>query len=234
MKSSEKYMQNLRQWLKETLDSPLEEMSDFFSKRLDGYEEHMSIWEKSYQIFAEALPSECRKILDLGCGTGLELDKIWQKDPDIEVTGVDLCQNMLNKLLKKHSDKRLTTVCQDYFQYNFGCRKWDAVISFESLHHFLPERKKELYQKIYNGLKNGGIFILGDYIACCEDEEELLRSTYLKKRTQSAIPDNYYVHFDIPLTLEHERDLLQKAGFVIEKEMDNPDGATIIIAKREG
>lgn len=54
MKSSEKYMQNLRQWLKETLDSPLEEMSDFFSKRLDGYEEHMSIWEKSYQIFAEA------------------------------------------------------------------------------------------------------------------------------------------------------------------------------------
>ena len=75
---------------------------------------------------------------------------------------------------------------------------------------------------------------MGDYIACCEDEEELLRSTYLKKRTQSAIPDNYYVHFDIPLTLEHERDLLQKAGFVIEKEMDNPDGATIIIAKREG
>lgn len=232
MKSSERYMQNLKQWLQDTADSPLEEMSDFFARRLDNYEEHMSVWENSYQIFAESLPSECQKILDLGCGTGLELDKIWQRNPCIEVIGIDLCQSMLNKLLKKHPDKHLTTVCQDYFQYNLGCGKWDAVISFESLHHFLPERKEELYQRIYYSLKDGGIFILGDYIACCDEEEALLRSVYLKKRKQSAIPDNCFVHFDIPLTLEHEMELLQNAGFVFEKALDNPDGATIIIVKK--
>ncbi len=160
----------------------------------------------------------------------MELDKIWQKDPDIDVTGVDLCQSMLDKLLEKHSDKHLDTVCQDYFQYDFGYGKWDAVISFESLHHFLPEHKKNLYRKAYNGLKNGGVFILGDYIACCDEEEELLRSVYLQKRGQSAIPDQYFVHFDIPLTLEHESKLLQDAGFTIEKVLDNPDNATIIIA----
>ena len=231
MESTEKYLQDLKQWLQDTSDSPLEEMSDFFTKRLDDYEEHMSIWEQSYQIFAESLPSKCKNILDLGCGTGLELDKIWQKNPDIEVIGVDLCQSMLDKLLEKHSDKRLTIVCQDYFRYDFGCDKWDAVISFESLHHFLPERKKVLYQKIYNGLKHGGAFILGDYIACCNEEEELLRSVYLKKRKQFAIPDNSFVHFDIPLTLEHESELLQNVGFVIEKVLDG--NATIIIAKKE-
>lgn len=232
MKSREIYMQDLKQWLQDTSDSPLEEMSDFFAKRLDDYEEHMSIWEKSYQIFAETLPSECRKILDLGCGTGLELDKIWQKNPDIDVTGVDLCQGMLDKLLEKHSDKRLTTVCQDYFQYDFGHGKWDAVISFESLHHFLPERKEKLYRRVCNGLKDGGIFILGDYIACCDEEEELLHSVYLKKRKQSAIPEHCFVHFDIPLTLEHERQLLQNAGFVIEKVLDGPENATIITARK--
>ncbi len=230
MKSQEKYLQDLKQWLHDTSDSPLEEMSEFFTKRLDDYEEHMSIWEKSYRLFAESLPFGCKKILDLGCGTGLELDKIWQKDPDIDVTGVDLCQSMLDKLLEKHSDKNLATICQDYFQYDFGYGKWDAVISFESLHHFLPERKKNLYRKAYNGLKNGGVFILGDYIACCDEEEELLRSVYLQKRGQSAIPDQYFVHFDIPLTLEHESKLLQDAGFIIQKALDNPDNATIIIA----
>ncbi len=230
MKSHEKYLQDLKQWLHDTSDSPLEEMSDFFTKRLDGYEEHMSIWEKSYQMFSEVLPSNCQKILDLGCGTGLELDKIWQKYPDTEVTGVDLCQSMLDELLKKHSDKRLTTVCQDYFKYDLGCERWDAVISFESLHHFLPERKKELYRKVYNALKHGGIFLVGDYIACCDEEEELLRSVYLKRRKQFAIPDNRFVHFDIPLTLEHEKELLQNAGFSIEKVFDNPDGATIMAA----
>lgn len=232
MKSREIYMQDLKQWLQDTSDSPLEEMSDFFAKRLDDYEEHMSIWEKSYQIFAETLPSECRKILDLGCGTGLELDKIWQKNPDIDVTGVDLCQSMLDKLLEKHSDKCLTTVCQDYFQYDFGHGRWDAVISFESLHHFLPERKEKLYRRVCNGLKDGGIFILGDYIACCDEEEELLHSVYQKKRKQSAIPEHCFVHFDIPLTLEHERQLLQNAGFVIEKVLDGPENATIITARK--
>ena len=118
MRLNEKYMQDLKQWLHDTSDSPLEEMSEFFTKRLDVYEEHMSAWEKSYQMFSEVLPSDCQKILDLGCGTGLELAKI---------------------------------------RYDFGYEKWDAVISFQSLHHFLPERKKELYRKICNGLKPGGI-----------------------------------------------------------------------------
>lgn len=228
MQSSEEYMQSLKQWLRDTADSPMEEMSDFFTKRLHDYEEHMLAWEESYQVFAKVLPSECQMVLDLGCGTGLELDRIWQKNPDIEVTGVDLCANMLDLLLEKHHDKPLVTICQDYFQYDFGSGKWDAVISFESLHHFLPERKRELYRKIYRSLKEGGVFILGDYIACCDEEDELLRTVYLDKRKLSAIPENCYVHFDIPLTLAHEKELLQDAGFVIKKVLDG--NATIIIA----
>lgn len=47
-----------------------------------------------------------------------------------------------------------------------------------------------------------------------------------------AIPDNCYVHFDIPLTLEHERELLQNVGFVIEKVLENSENATIIIARK--
>ncbi|HBA50565.1 MAG TPA: methyltransferase [Lachnospiraceae bacterium] len=234
VKSTEEYMQGLKQWLRDTSDAPLEEMADFFVRRLDDYEEHMSIWERSYQKFAELLPSECREILDLGCGTGLELDKIWQKNPDIEVTGVDLCQDMLQRLLKKHPDKRLTAVCQDYFRYDFGNGRWDAVISFESLHHFLPERKRELYQKIYHSLREGGIFLLGDYIACCDEEEELLRSAYREKREQNAISEDCFVHFDIPLTLEHELKLLREAGFQSEEVWDEHEEATIIIAKKGG
>lgn len=232
MHSTEEYLQGLKQWLQDTAESPLEEMADFFTKRLSDYEEHMSVWQESYQIFSEMLPTECQNILDLGCGTGLELDRIWERNPNIQVTGVDLCQSMLDKLLKKHSDKRLAVVCQDYFKYDFGYEKWDAVISFESLHHFLPERKEELYRKLYRSLKEGGVFLLGDYIACCDEEEELLRNVYSEKRRHFAIPDDRFVHFDIPLTLEHERELLQNAGFALENVLDDPDGATIIAARK--
>ena len=68
----EEYMQELRKWLQETEDVPLEEMSAFFVKRLHDYEEHMSIWdkdlvpfwEKSYQEFAKVLPSDSRQIMN--------------------------------------------------------------------------------------------------------------------------------------------------------------------------
>lgn len=232
MKSTEEYLQELKKWLEDTADSPLEEMADFFIKRLHDYEEHMSVWDNSYQIFADSLPTDCRNILDLGCGTGLELDRIWKRDPQIEVTGVDLCQNMLDKLQAKHGDKKFAAICQDYFQYDFGCERWDAVISFESLHHFLPENKQTLYQKVYNSLKVGGVFLLGDYIACCDEEEDLLRGVYLKKRQEQGITVERYVHFDIPLTLEHETKIMKEAGFTIEKVLEEPDGATIIVAKR--
>jgi hypothetical protein len=36
------------------------------------------------------------------------------------------------------------------------------------------------------------------------------------------------------LTLEHETELIQDAGFVIEKVLDNPDGATLIAAGKNG
>lgn len=232
MKSTEEYLQELRQWLEDTSDSPLEEMTDFFTKRLDDYEEHMSIWKKSYKKFAELLPVNCRRILDLGCGTGLELDEIWQRNPDIAVTGVDLCRSMLNQLQKKHSDKPLTIVCQDYFQYDFGYDNWDAVISFESLHHFLPERKQVLYKRIHDSLKNDGLFILGDYTACCNEEEEILHGVYMERRRRFNIPQERFVHFDIPLTVEHELELIKKAGFAIEQMHDEPDGVTIIVGKR--
>lgn len=89
------------------------------------------------------------------------------------------------------------------------------VISFESLHHFLPKRKEKLYERISRSLKDGGVFLLADYTACCEQEEELLRNVCLERREKWRIPAERYVHFDIPLTLEHEMGLLQDAGLSI-------------------
>lgn len=229
----EQYMQELKSWLAETEDDGLEEMGEFFTARVSGYEEHMEIWEKAYQRMTELIPLESRKILDLGCGTGLELDAIWQRRSDIDIAGVDLCQSMLDKLIKKHSDKPLKTICADYFQYDMGSKVWDTVISFESLHHFLPDKKQQLYSKVYGSLKSNGVFIIGDYIACSKEEEELLRSTCLERRKKYNIPADQFIHFDIPLTLEHEIRLLKMAGFSKIEAVDSILGATIICAGKQ-
>ena len=228
----EQHMSELKDWLNETADVELEEMGDFFTRRINDYEEHMAIWSRAYQRFAQVLPSNVKSILDLGCGTGLELDEIWKKNPNIEVAGVDLCQSMLDKLREKHIDKKIKVICEDYFQYDFGTEKWDAVISFESFHHFLPKQKKVLYDKIYQSLKKGGLFILGDYIACCEEEERLLQEIYFQKRKKSGIPEDRFVHFDIPFTLEHELSVMREAGFVKITHVESMDGVTMIVVEK--
>ena len=145
---------------------------------------------------------------------------------------MDLCREMLDKLAQKHPDKKLKTVCSDYFRFDLQKGHWDAVISFESLHHFLPGDKLVLYRKIRESLKDNGVFLLGDYIACCDEEETLLRETWREKRARFSIPEGRFVHFDIPLTLEHETEILQKAGFSEVLPKDSLDGATLILARK--
>ena len=247
----EKYMSQLKAWLEETKDNRLEEMTDFFKVRLSGYEEHMMIWKDAYQYLAEIFPGKVQdvgrmqecvqektlemdrtqeslpvKVLDLGCGTGLELDEILKRYPDIEVTGVDLSADMLGKLREKHP--QVITVCEDYFRADLGEELYDVVITFESLHHFKPEKKQDLFEKIYRALKPGGVFLEADYLACCEEEETLLMDICDRKRREEKIPEEVFVHFDTPLTAEKEMQLIRHVGFEQVELIASIEGASFV------
>lgn len=131
----EKNTEEFRRWLEATRDEPLESMAGFFDACTEQYEAHMAPWTAQYQWMARELPSGTRRLLDLGCGTGLELDCIFRRLPDLEVTGVDLAGGMLDLLRRKHRDKALTLVQADYFAWEPESGLFDAVVAFETLHH---------------------------------------------------------------------------------------------------
>ncbi|WP_095171675.1 MULTISPECIES: class I SAM-dependent methyltransferase [Blautia] len=226
----EQYMQDLRDWLEQEKDVPLEEMSQFFKRRIGTYEEYMQTWKEAYIRIADWIGNDTKSILDLGCGTGLELESIFRKYPHICVTGIDMCSTMLEQLERKYEKKDIKLICGDYLQEPFEEAGYDMVISFESLHHFLPEKKRGLFEKIRAALRPGGKFLEGDYIACCEEEEVLLRRECGRKRKAGGISEEQFVHFDIPLTLEHETELLRQAGFSQVNVLDCIEGATFIEA----
>ena len=226
------HMADLRAWLDETRGTPLEEMRDFFTARIDGYEEHMSPWAKAYEVAAEMLPEDCAPLLDLGCGTGLELDAVFCRFPALPVTGIDCCETMLSKLREKHAARALTLRCEDYLTADLGGELYGAALSVESLHHFTPAQKALLYRAIFRALRPGGVFLNVDYLACCDEEETVLRAECDRRRAAQGIAPGQFVHFDTPLTVPHERAILHQAGFT---RIDTPAciaGATFVLAKK--
>ena len=196
----------------------LEKMSDFFEKRLAEYDEHMLTNIESanefYSFTAECMPEdEYAKILDLGCGTGLELTRIFEKNPTARVTGIDLSRAMLDELKRKLNGRDITLVCGSYFDVPFGVSKYDAAVSVESLHHFTKDEKLPLYKKLCSSLCDGGYFILTDYFALSDEEEKMHREELSRIKAAEGIFDKELYHYDTPLTVEHECEALLESGF---------------------
>lgn len=196
----------------------LEEMSQFFENRVGGYDEHMRATIEGASAFyaytAAQLPQQAgAKVLDLGCGTGLELEEYFALNPAAEVTGIDLCRPMLDELEAKFPEKNLNLRCESYFDADMAPESFDAAVSVESLHHFPAEKKLGLYRKLRAALKDGGRFILTDYFAESEElEKEYFENLDALMREQGLDKGSFY-HYDTPLTVEHEMEVLKEAGF---------------------
>ena len=211
----------------------LEKMSDFFEARLDGYDEHMLTNIESakefYLFTAKQLPAtENCHILDLGCGTGLELEKYYLLNPSARVTGIDLSQGMLSALKKKFVDKDITLICDSYFDVPFDVSLFDGAVSVESLHHFTKEEKVRLYTKLHRALKDDGYFVLTDYFSLSDEEEQMHRQNLSALKVEQGIVDDEFYHYDTPLTVKHETEALMEAGFYSVEVLKNW-GATYTI-----
>ncbi|MDR2600300.1 MAG: class I SAM-dependent methyltransferase, partial [Oscillospiraceae bacterium] len=138
----------------------LEEMSAFFNKRAENYDivhlEHVGGIEGK-QILASFLPAGTKKIIDFGIGTGLELDGIFKCFPNVEITGLDISENMLQILKERYSDKNVQLFCNSYLDFDFGKEVYDVALSVMTLHHYTHEVKNDLYKRIYECIKPGGM-----------------------------------------------------------------------------
>ena len=196
----------------------LEKMGEFFDARLKGYDEHMlrdiELSRSFYPFTASCLPLAVgARVLDLGCGTGLELEEYFRLTGSAKVTGIDLAPGMLAELKRKLVGYDVTVIQGSYFDLPFGEEIYDAAVSVESLHHFTKAAKVPLYRKLRASLKEYGYFVLTDYLADSDDEERLHMDELARLKLEQGITDGEFYHYDTPLTVEHECEALYEAGF---------------------
>lgn len=219
----------------------LESMSNFFATRAEGYDEHMlnSVegCKEGYENMARIIKKLSENfalinILDLGCGTGLELDEIFKLLPNAQVTGIDLSREMLKKLKEKHSTKKIKLVEGNYFDINFEENRFQFAISFQTLHHFSAQRKKALYKKIFKTLTLNGIYIECDYMVESQEEENFYFNENYKLRKKLNIGQDELYHYDTPMTVNNQKKLLFQAGFKKVESVFKQGDTNMIVAKK--
>ena len=213
-----------------------ERMDDFFAARIDIYDYNMlnnveGLPEGYFEV-TKYIPSDTQTLLDLGCGTGLELEAIFNSFPEIKVTGIDLTQSMLDKLYEKYGNKNITLVCASYLDYDFGNGKYDCVISFETMHHWPHEVKSKIYKNIRRALKRNGRYIECDYMVDKQSDEDYWLSESKRVRAEQNIPDDEFYHLDIPCTINNQIKLLLKSGFTRVEMVWRKGGTTIVVAEK--
>jgi len=230
------------EWDIQNLYKP-EPMGDFFNKRADGYNKHMLSESGSsvedYKKLGSHFPQTNEKvqILDIGCGTGIELDYIWEQAPNAHITCVDMSQRMLELLLKNHPESRdkICIIKASYADWEYPAEAFNMVVSSMTLHHLWQNEKTIVYRKILCTLKPGGSYIESDFIVNAVLSEQYRRRYEI---ITSVLPEKVKAgeyHIDIPFTVEVQRTLLLDAGFqtveILDDNINNGNGAILKATK---
>ena len=220
------------------INEQIEKMGEFFNKRADTYEDHM---KETVECFAEYYKDISRPIketkeniaiLDLGCGTGLELEGIFEKAPNSKITGIDMSEEMMSKLKEKYKNKleNISLIKDSYLTLPFEKENYEYVISCMTMHHFVKGEKLELYKKIKQALKPGGKYVEGDYVVSKEEEIECLDRYYDLMNSLNEEEKELY-HIDIPFTIETQKELLKEAGFINIEVIWQVENKIIMVAQ---
>lgn len=116
------------------------------------------LYGSAVSVVAMSVPRQPR-ILDLGAGTGLLSAALLDRLPDAELLLVDRSQPMLARAVQRFETvERVSTLVSDLTD-PLPAGPFDAVVSGLAIHHLPHEDKRDLFARIRDVLRPGGLFV---------------------------------------------------------------------------
>ncbi len=112
-----------------------------------------------------------RTFLDLGCGDGILARAIARTYPTAQGVGLDFSETMLETASTRSEEfTNLQFICADFGNPDWlksidQLTKFDVIVSGFAIHHQTNQRKRQIYQEIYDCLNEKGIFLNLEHVA---------------------------------------------------------------------
>lgn len=110
-------------------------------------------------VLLELVPSEPKRILDLGSGSGRLLALVKAAHPQAQCVALDFSSTMLEALQHNFgNDSSVSIVEHDFADKLPKLGNFDCIISSFAIHHVAHDRKRELYAEVFEMLTATGVF----------------------------------------------------------------------------
>ena len=213
-------------------------IASHFEEEAKSYDDVILRLIPNYTLMVDALVSaipfdrdRAFSLLDLGCGTGTVSKAVRDRFPSVQVTCVDIAENML-EIANVKLGGSAELIRADFHDFEFP-QEYAVIASSLALHHLETDRDKlSFYRKIFSALSQGGMFINIDVVLGSDDaltelymrkwKDFMVQNISMEEVKNKWLPNNRAE--DRPASLISHLSMLKESGFscmdVIYKNMN--------------
>jgi len=178
---------------------------------------------------AAAATPGARALLDVGCGAGNYSLKLLERQPQLEVTLVDLSQPMLTRAVERiraaqqgsGHQARVIPYQSDIRQLELPAASLDVILAASVLHHLRSDQEwRDVFARFFRWLRPGGSVWISDLVT--HDDPAIAQiavdqySAFLLERGGVEYRDKVFAYVaaeDTPRSVVFQLDTLRAVGF---------------------
>jgi len=172
-------------------------MADFtFAHRSEGFDSHIDMSIRGYSALLDDVVALSRyfvegstNVVDIGCSTGKLTQRIHDHNKlvsDVQYVGVEIAEGFSADLENRKKSLPDASFLHPMDIRDYSFENCSLVTSLFTLQFMPYSCRKEILQRIYDGLNTGGAFIFGEKVDTTHSRiENMMRTVYYEFKNKS-------------------------------------------------